>query len=301
MYVIDPKQLRTFATIAELASFTRAARRLGLSQSAASQQIHALETQLGVKLLHRTGAGAKPSPAGEVLLNYARQILRKMEEAQRAVAEADSSEKGMLRVGAPGPVSEYLLPQVLRDLRDRMPLIDVRIVGGHTDQTLKRLLGREIDVGLVTLPIDEARLRCVDLGRDELHVLIPSGHRWEGMTRVPAEDLGAETLVMWGPRCRTANLVKKVLLAAGAFPRIGAEVDDVRAAIEMVRLGLGIALVPHWVLRAGEGTGVSTVILGRGLLPRSWGVATLEEERPSANVRAFVRLCVERLPPLLSA
>src|SRR5262249_13564301 len=143
--------------------------------------------------------------------------------------------------------------------------------------------------------------RCVDLGRDELHVLVPSGHRWEGVARLPAEELGTETLIMWGPRCRTANLVNKVLLAAAVFPRVGAEVDDVRAAIELVRRGLGVALVPPWVLRPGESAGVSTVTLGRGLLPRTWGVATLEDERQSPNVRTFVRLCVERLPALLSA
>ncbi|MGH7856614.1 MAG: LysR family transcriptional regulator, partial [Candidatus Binatia bacterium] len=91
---MDTKHLRTFLTIVEMESFTRAGRRLDLSQSAISQQIGALERQLGVELLTRKGAGARPTAAGEVLLQYARQILAKIGEAQRVLVDYDSQRAG---------------------------------------------------------------------------------------------------------------------------------------------------------------------------------------------------------------
>ncbi|MGH7822469.1 MAG: LysR family transcriptional regulator, partial [Candidatus Binatia bacterium] len=94
---METKHLRTFAAIVEMESFTRAGRRLGLSQSAISQQVSALERHLGVQLLRRKGSGARPTPAGEVLLQYARQILRKLDEAQRVLVDYDSERAGRLR------------------------------------------------------------------------------------------------------------------------------------------------------------------------------------------------------------
>src|SRR5262245_9892512 len=99
---METKHLRTFMIIVEMKSFTRAGRRLGLSQSAISQQISALERQLGVKLLRRTGAGAMPTPPGELLVQYARQILTKIDEAQRILSDYESTGAGVLRIGAGG-------------------------------------------------------------------------------------------------------------------------------------------------------------------------------------------------------
>src|SRR2546426_10108250 len=116
---MDTKQLRTFVTVIELASFTRAARRLSLSQSAISQQISALERHVGVKLIERTGTGARPAAAGEILLRYARQILTKVDEAQRVLADNEHAGGGVLRIGAGGAACHYLLPSILKEFHDR--------------------------------------------------------------------------------------------------------------------------------------------------------------------------------------
>lgn len=105
---LDAKLLRAFVTIVDLRSFTRAGRHLGISQSAISQQIAAQERMLGVKLLVRAGKGVRPTPAGEILLHYARQILQKIDEAQRVLTAYEATGSGVLRIGAGGAVSSMV-------------------------------------------------------------------------------------------------------------------------------------------------------------------------------------------------
>src|SRR5262244_945676 len=127
---LDAKLLRTFVTIVDLHSFTRAGRRLGLSQSAISQQIGAQERMLGVKLLVRAGKGVRPTPAGELLLHYARQILQKVDEAQRVLTSYETTGAGVLRIGAGGAACEHLLPSVLQAFHDEYPHLELRVFSG---------------------------------------------------------------------------------------------------------------------------------------------------------------------------
>ncbi|MGH7789163.1 MAG: LysR family transcriptional regulator, partial [Candidatus Binatia bacterium] len=165
---LDAKLLRTFVTIVDLKSFTRAGRRLGLSQSAISQQIGAQERVLGVKLLVRAGKGVRPTPAGEILLHYARQILTKVEEAQRVLTAYDATGSGVLRIGAGGAACEHLLPSVLQSFHDECPRVELRVLSGHSQLTIERLIEGELDVGMITLPVAAPKLRFFELGRDEL-------------------------------------------------------------------------------------------------------------------------------------
>src|ERR1700687_2384586 len=129
---MEIRQLKTFCAIAELESFTRAAHRLGISQSGISQQIGALEREVGGKLLSRSGTGVRPTSAGMILLHYAQSIIRKLDEAERALTGLDASRSGTLRIGACGAHSHYLLPGILRELHEGFPNCDVRVSTGYT-------------------------------------------------------------------------------------------------------------------------------------------------------------------------
>jgi DNA-binding transcriptional LysR family regulator len=299
---METKHLRTFATIVELESFTRAGRRLGMSQSAISQQVSALERQLNVKLLRRSGGGAKPTPAGEVLLQYARQILRKVDEAQHVLVDFDSAASGVLRVGAPGPALSYLLPPVLKVFRDRFPKIEVHLLNGHSTQSVERLFGGDLDLGLVTLPVRNPKVRIVDLGRDELVAIAPPSHPWADRPRVEAADFANQPLLMWGPRCQSARLIQDILLASGVFPQVAVQLDHVEAVTDLVRCGVGVAVLPQWVARGAIERGeVVARPIGKGGIARRWGVALLEDAHQAHGAKVFMQLCVEQLPPLLAA
>src|SRR5262252_5656602 len=125
---LDARLLRTFVTIVDLRSFTRAGRRLGLSQSAISQQLGTQERLLGVKLLVRAGKGVRPTPAGELLLQYARQILQKIDEAQRVLTAYEATGSGVLRIGGGGAACEHLLPSVLQAFHAEFPQVELRVL-----------------------------------------------------------------------------------------------------------------------------------------------------------------------------
>jgi DNA-binding transcriptional LysR family regulator len=299
---METKHLRTLVTIVELSSFTRAGVQLGLSQSAISQQIGMLERQLGVRLLRRSGAGVRPTAAGELLVDHARQILTRIETARRLVCELETSPGGLLRIAANGAACRHLLPDVLAALRESFPRIELHVWSGHTDLTLGRLVVGDADVGLVTLPAAHPKLRLAQLGRDELVLVAPATHRFAASSAVEPAELAGEPLLVSGRRSRTFQLLERTLLEAGVFPRVAMEVGDSAALGSMVAHGLGVAVVPRWAI-AGDlaGGDVVTRSLGAGALSRTWAVAFLEESQPRQALRAFVRLCTDRVPARLAA
>ncbi len=299
---METKQLRTFTAIVDLASFTRAARRLSLSQSAISQQIGALERQHVVKLIDRPGAGARPTAAGEILLQYARQILTKVEEAQRVLADYEHAGAGVLRIGAGGATCHYLLPSILKELRDRFPKLELHVLSGHTRLTLERLHEGDLDAGILTLPVSQPKLRILNLGRDELVSIVAPSHPWAARRRVHADEFAGQPLLIYERRSQTFALIERLLLEAGVFPQIAMEMDHLGAVVGMVRVGLGVAIVPCWAVAAEVASGnVVTVSIGKSGLFRSWGLGFRDENQQPQQLKAFVRLCSERLPTLLTA
>jgi DNA-binding transcriptional LysR family regulator len=298
---LDAKVLRTFVTIVDLRSFTRAGRRLGLSQSAISQQIGAQEKQLGVKLLVRAGKGVRPTPAGEILLQYARQILQKVDEAQRVLTSYESTGSGVLRIGAGGAACEHLLPSVLQSFHDAYPRIELRVLSGPSRLTKERLLDGDLDVGMLTLPMVEPKLRLLELGRDELVVIAAPSHTWATRRRIEPRELTDQPLLVYERRSSTFHIVERMLLEAGVFPHIVMEMDHLGAVSSMVRAGLGLAVVPRWAVlsdvSAGRLVGLS---IGKNGLYRAWGLGTRAEEHQPQTLRAFVRECLEHLPSLLT-
>lgn len=298
---METKQLRTFLTIVDTESFTRAGRRLGLSQSAISQQIGALERQLGLKLLRRTGAGAKPSSAGEILVHYARQVVRKIDEAERVLADFESNGAGALRIGAGGAACHYLLPGILKDLRADHPKMDLHVVSGPTQTTMERLLEGELDLGLLTLPVTHARLRLQPLGRDELVAIVSPAHPWAARRRVQAQDFGDQPLLIYERRSQTFRLIERVLLEVGVFPSIAMEMDHLEAVTAMARDGLGVAIVPRWAVQEELAGGhLVALSIGKSGLTRAWGLGLVAQDHHPQSLKTFIRLCSERLPSMLA-
>jgi DNA-binding transcriptional LysR family regulator len=299
---LDAKLLRTFVTIVDLRSFTRAGRRLGLSQSAISQQIGAQERLLGVKLLVRDGKGVRPTAPGEILLQYARQILDKVDEAQRILSSYEATGSGVLRIGAGGAACEHLLPSVLQSFHQSFPRLELRVLSGPSRLSIERLVGGDLDVGMLTLPVAETKLRLFELGRDELVVIASPSHPWATRRRIEPRELADQPLLVYERRSSTFHIVERMLLEAGVFPRIVMEMDHLGAVSSMVKAGLGVAVVPSWAV-ANDVTAARLIGLSIGPsgLYRAWGLAVRAENHQPQTLRAFVRLCLERLPALLTA
>ncbi len=298
--MIETKQLRILRSIIEVGSFTGAGEQLGMSQPAISQQIRALEEQLGVAVLLRSGKTLKATPAGEMLLQCARQVLDKLDETERYLEEHVKGRGGMVRIGTPEPPCNYLLPEVLVEMKKRFPRIDVRVVSGHTAATLGRLTAGEIDVALLPLPVDAPRFRIVELERDELVAVVPPDHAWANMPFVAARDFEKEPLLVYDRASQITELTLTFLLEDGVFPRIAVEVDHLEAVKDLVVRRLGVAVMPTWAARRElESGSLVSIRLGATGVTRAWGVIHPDLQPYPATLRALVRLFADALPPLL--
>ncbi len=299
--MIETRQLQIFKTIVEVGSFTGAGEALGISQSAISQQIRVLEEELGVPLLVRLGRSTRLTPSGEVFLGCAQQVLEKLEETRRFLDEHARGRAGVVRIGTPEPPCNYLLPEVLVELKRRFPRIDARVTSGHTAATLARLNGGELDLALLPLPLDPGRLRVIEVGRDELVAVVPPDHAWASLPFVTARDFEQESLLVYDRASQITDLTLGFLLEEGVFPRIAVEVDHLEALKDLVQRRLGIAVVPEWSARRELAAGtLAAVRLGATGLGRTWGVLHADLQPYPATLRAFVRLLADSLPPLLT-
>src|SRR3954469_8324573 len=172
-------ELRHFAALAAVAhegSFGRAARRLGYTQSAVSQQIATLERIVGEKLVERPG-GPRPislTEAGELLLRHARSIVARLQAAQADLHALRAGEVGTLRVGTFQSVGARLLPEIMRRFGTQWPAVDV-VLEEFDDAVVATALERgEVDVGFVLLPVIDAPLETVELLRDPYVAVVPT-------------------------------------------------------------------------------------------------------------------------------
>lgn len=298
--MIETKQLQIFKTIVDVGSFTGAGEQLGISQSAISQQIRALEEELGVPLLVRLGRSTRMTPAGEAFLRCACQVLDKLAETRRFLDEHARGRAGIVRIGTPEPPCNYLLPEVLVELKRRFPKIDARVTSGHTAATLARLSAGELDLGLLPLPLDAEKLRVIEVGRDELVAVVPPDHAWATLPFVTPRDFERESLLLYDRASQITDLTLGFLLDQGIFPRIAVEVDHLEALKDLAQRRLGVAVVPSWAARRELTSGALVAVrLGATGLGRSWGVVHADLQPYPATLRAFVRLLADSLPGLL--
>jgi DNA-binding transcriptional LysR family regulator len=296
--MIETKQLRIFRTVVEVGSFTAAGTHLRMSQPAISQQIRALEAQLGVALIVRAGRGARPTPAGEALLPYARLVLDKIAEAAVRLAEYGACHAGVVRIRTSESASTYVLPPVLAELKGRWPRLDVQVTSGHRAGTLAGLAAGDVDLALLPLPADADRFRVVEVGSDELVAVVPTAHRWAGRAVVHPAEFEGEPLVVYDRTSEITDVTSRTLFEAGVFPRPAIEIDQLEAVKEMVRSAVGVAVMPRWAVWREVAAGALAVVrIGDGIR-RVWGVLYPDER--ASILRPIVDLLREMIPGRLA-
>src|SRR5687767_2086529 len=171
---MELRHLRYFVAVAEELHFGRAAVRLHVSQPPLSQQIKALEEELGVQLFQRTRRHVELTDAGRALLPEARAALEQAERAQRVAREAGAGARGRLVIGFVTSASYSVLPAAVRALRRAWPSVEVTLREMVPSAQLEALEWREIDVGLLRPPVDDARVEVEVVLEEPLLVALPA-------------------------------------------------------------------------------------------------------------------------------
>jgi DNA-binding transcriptional LysR family regulator len=304
---VELRHLIALQAIAEHRSFGRAARALGYTQSAVSQQLAALERAVGERLVERPG-GPRPvslTEAGELLLRHAEAIVARMQAAQADLAAFAGGEAGPLRVGTYQSVSARLLPALVRRFKDDFPRVDVQLSESAVDDELEARLERgEVDLSFVMLPTSEGPFEAVRLLVDPYVLLAPTDSPLAGRARPPSlREIAGHPLIGYR-QCRSMTAMETAIRRAGAEPRIVFRSDDNGTVQGLVGAGLGVALVPRLTLQPTDGS-VEVVELGDLVPPRLIGIAWHRDRYRTPAARAFVEtareLCAGAVPALAAA
>jgi len=241
---MDIRQLRYFLAVAEHKHFTRAAQASFVSQPALSQQIRALERELGAPLFDRLTGGVELTTAGQVLRGYAERILRELENAKAAVEEVAGKVRGELSVSTVHTANLAVVVDVLARFREAHPAVAVRIHEEPSAEVVESVLSGKVNVGITYLPVGHDMLEATPLYEEELVLVVPEGHALAGRTVSPAELADLPLIVPPDGFCLRTG-IELALSGVGAPARIVAEMSATESICEAVRAELGVTLLPR--------------------------------------------------------
>ena len=283
---VELRHLAALAAVAEEESFGRAARRLGYTQSAVSQQIAQLEKVVGAKLVERPGGPRAVSltDAGRLLLRHADAIVARLAAAQADMAALQAGEAGPLRVGILQSVGARLLPGLIRRFKQEFPRVSVQVVEGNTPGELLPLVeSGDLDLAFVVLPLQEGPFEWVELLRDPYVLLVSAGsHLAAREAAPPLRELTGLPMIGW--RTDRGHDIPGVEYAFRS--------DDNGTVLGLVEADLGVAVAPRLVLRPAR-DGIVALPFGARLRPRVLGLAWHKERYRSPAAVRFVELAGE--------
>lgn len=287
--LVNLRHLETFVAVADTASFSRAADRLHVVQSAVSAGIRTLERDLGADLFKRTARGAVLTEAGSALLPEARATLAAAAAARDAVDEVRGGLRGTVRLGLmqsmrpPAPNPAVLIASFAEDY----PLVDVLVGhGGGSLQMGEQVRDGRLDLAFISAQDHQSGLELTPLSEQAIQVFCSRAHRLAGRASLSLGEVAGETFadlpLLWGTR--TVN--DRAFAAAGLERSVAYEINDTSTLVEFIRAGLAIGLVPPSLV--ADPTGLAAIPL-RGPTPPTFqvSIAAPTGRRLSASARAL--------------
>ncbi|MBY5922166.1 LysR family transcriptional regulator [Ferrimonas balearica] len=245
---MDLRQLRNFVMVAEHASFTRAARVLGVAQPAVSTAIKKLETDLGLVLLHRQDKRVQLTAEGKELLPHAKAILDRVEQATAAMNRLRDLDRGEVRIALPGMIGSYYFPALLMAFHHRYPELKLSLCEAGTREIQGMLERDEVDIGIIIEPTADQGLETVPLTRQEMIVAVGLDHPLAGEEKIDIETFFQHELVMFKHGYYHRELINNLAKNLGVTPDIAFETNLIELIRSIVRQGFAITTVLKMVV-----------------------------------------------------
>lgn len=294
-------RLRAFLAVAREHGFSKAARALGQTQSSVSQAVRALEDELGEPLFVRDVRDTQLTEAGRILAEHAERAFFEIARAREALFALRNLTRGTLRVGTSDTLATYLLPAVFGVFRAKYPGVELKLDNRPSPAIAERVAEREVDLGVVSLPLPETlRLQGRPAG-DVLRVevlcsqkdvlICPPQHRFRGRSTVSLAELAEETLVLLDRTTATRALIEDAFAERGLVPKVGMEMSSVEVVKRLVELSFGLSIVPELSARRElEQGSLCAVSLEGPSSERRVGLITSTHGPLSHASRAFVEV-----------
>lgn len=256
------KQLEYALAVADTCSFTRAAERCHVVQSALIHQVARLEAQLGVSLFERSSRRVRLTPAGEAFVLSARPALEAARRIADDVAAACGQVRGRLSIGEISSLTALDLVDVLAVFHGRFPDVDVRWLTAKSELLIADVCERRLDIGFIGLWHGEV-LQGVQhrlLAREELVAVLPPGHAQAGRAQLALADLADQVLVDFPEGTGARRQTDEAFQAAGLVRRVQFEIGHIRLVEKFVQRGMALGLVPERVAQGFQGVAVARLV-----------------------------------------
>ncbi|MEM6750849.1 MAG: LysR family transcriptional regulator, partial [Planctomycetota bacterium] len=269
----EARHLRCFVATAEAGSVRKAAVRLGLAQPTVTEHVRKLEALLGFDVFDRVGRSVVLTEQGRLLLPRARQAVRAVDQVAEGVADAVEAGRGRLSLGAIPTMSPYLLPPVLAQLRDEYPECEIEVAEDLTDALLDRLDDHDLEVAVLSPPVHHPRIECDPLGEEDLLVIAPESHKARLASGIGLRDLRRFARISLSPMHCLGEQVESFCARRDLQGQTACDATQLETVFELVRLGLGVSLVPSMAVRTRPVDGLCVTRLKRDAPRRAIGLA----------------------------
>ena len=295
--MLDVKRMRVLREVANRGSFSAAAESLSFTQSAVSQQVAALEREVGTTLLERGPRGVRLTDAGRTLVSHADAILARIDCAEDDLAALAGLRGGRLRLASFQSAGATLVPRAVAQFHDRHPDVELSMVEAEPDDAQERLRSGDIDLALVydfepvpdTLGKDLELTHLID---DRYDAVIGKDHKLAGRRRLKLADLSGDPWVAATDACGCRQLTERACLDAGFAPNVAFEADESMACQALVAAGVGVTIFPRLALNPLH-PGVVARSLGRDAPVRRIFAATMSDGFTSAASEAMLQILTD--------
>jgi DNA-binding transcriptional LysR family regulator len=239
---MDLDNLKTFIEVAKLGSFSRAAEKVLRSQPAVSAQIRQLEQEYGQRLFDRSAKSVRLTPAGEVVLDYAHQLLTLQARSQQAVSEQDGVRTGTLSIGANEGTFLYVLPRVLAKYHKQFPKVKISVYRSFTHKVTGKVEEGTVDLGVLTMPVKSPSLEIIPVFRDRILLMAGPASPLFRQSSATLKEFAAEPIIL--PKTGSIRkLMEKHLRPFRDDLNVTMELTSVVMIKRFVRAGFGVSLI----------------------------------------------------------
>ncbi len=290
---ITLQQLEALINLVEERSFSKAAKKMLLTQPSLSKHIKNLEIFADTPVINRTANGVTLTEEGRIIYNMAKKIIKLRDEARDKIRLSRDEISGHIFVGASTIPATYILPTVLTSLKARHPDLHIHLKTSDSDEVIEMVLDDEVELGFIGKQTHIKRLACEPLWDDRLILVVPRGHAWDGREALSFEELAEAPFVSREPGSATLSVLEDHLerhhLVHLRRFAIAAEVGSSEAVKEAVIAGLGVSVLSiHAVRRElAQGLLVHVPLEGEEIRRRFY-LITKQHFLPASHHQAFL-------------
>jgi DNA-binding transcriptional LysR family regulator len=284
---MDFDWLNTFLEVARQKSFSRAGEKLHVTQPSISAQLRALETHLGHRLLERGGGKVTLTAAGRVFQPFAEQSLLQLKHINLTLADMERMPRGTLTVSANDSTALYVLPLLISKFKKQYPRVSLSFMRAERVKTLELVLDREVEFGIVSLPVKDPRLHVELVHEDKLALVVPAGHPLTEIEEVKWTNLAKYGFLL-PKQGRRRESLDNLFAQNKIVPRIAMELDSSELLKRLILAGLGIGFLPRINIVAELNQKLLKTIDVEGLdMPRHLGLISRRDATLTRAGNAF--------------